>query len=335
MKIRAILNICVIAAGIAAASSCKKLPDGFLSPIVRYEEDPIIIQRGRVKVSSALNFDGSSKPATVKLLHIYDAKTGVNVDEIFNKKYPLKVWKGLYDPKTDTTLELIAAKQETQELSPIIVNPFSGQLEANFTTINLPVGEYEFDLEITNAAGRNVYNKIGRFNIVDAKPYEAHPEIGTPYNRMIVVGNEAQGTNLLNPIVTITRVADEPNVVAVKFVDKNGVAFNPSAGEIQRRPNTGNNPTPPFLQTLQDYSLKTTLFNDRMEFSYGVTPFPLASLGNGFNIYYRIPTQYFSHDNQVAYPDGKYSANPRFVFRGYVPGKYEINFKFVDLVRKP
>ncbi|ULQ55500.1 hypothetical protein KJS94_12685 [Flavihumibacter rivuli] len=320
--------------GCLGLTGCKKLPDGFLSPIIRYEEDPIIIQKGRVKVSSALNYDGSTKPANVKLVHVYNRETGAIVDSLFMKEYTIKGWTGLYDPKTDTTLELIAAKQADMVVTPIRINPVSGQLEANFTTIYLPTGKYEFDLEISNGAGTSLYERIGKFDLVDAKPYEAHPEIGTPYNRMIRVGNESSGTNLFNVNVVIKRIADAPNKVIVKFIDKKGAIFNPKAGEIQRRPNTGNNPTPPYLQTLQDYSLKTELFDDRMEFSYGVVPFPLSSLGNGFNIYYRIPTQYFSHDNQATYPDGSFSANPRFVFRAFVPGSYEILFSFPDVTRK-
>ncbi len=317
-----------------AVNSCKKIPDGFLSPLVRYEEDPIIIQKGRVKVSSALNFDGSTKPAKIKMVHIYDKATGKTVDDIFLKTYSIKIWKALYDSKTDTTLELIAAKQTDTLMTPIVINEVSGQVEANFTTINVPVGDYEFDLEITNGAGTHLYPKIGQLQIVDAKPYEANPEIGTPYIRMIKVGNESVGTSIFSPIVTIDRIAETPNKIIVKIVDKNGIPFNPKAGEIIRRPNTGNNPIPPYLQTLQDYSLKTEIFDDRMEFSYGVLPFPLQSLGNGYNIYYRIPTQYFSHDDQLKYPDGQYSANPRFVFRAYVPGTYTITYHATDLTHK-
>ncbi|GAB2672894.1 hypothetical protein GCM10027036_27900 [Flavihumibacter cheonanensis] len=334
MKKLTYLYMLLLLSGVLANTGCKKLDDGFLSPIIRYEEDPIIIQRGRVKVSSALNFDGSSRPVTVKLLHVYNRVTGALMDSVFSKQYEIKGWTGLYDPKSDTTLELIGAKQKDMQVNPIVVNPVSGQLEANFTTIYLPLGQYEFDLEISNAGGTKVYEKIGKFDLVDAKPYEAHPEIGTPYNRMIKVGDENTGSNLLNPEVTIKRTADAPNKVVVRFMDKNGVTFNPKANEIQRRPYPGNNPPQPFLQTMQDYSLATDLYDDRMEFSYGVVPFPLSSLGNGFNYYYRIPANLFTHDNQTSFPDGTYSANPRFVFRAFVPGTYEVEFKLIDLIKK-
>ncbi|MCA0396290.1 MAG: DUF5007 domain-containing protein [Bacteroidetes bacterium] len=320
----------LVAAGLGA---CKKLDNGFISPTIRYEEDPVIIQKGRVKVSSALNLDGSSKPVSVKVLHFYDDATGAVVDDLFNTTYTIKGWTGLYDPKTDTTLELIAAKQTDMDVTPISINPVSGQVEGNYTSLHLPAGLYSFDLEITNGAGTKTYPKIGHIELVDGKPYEANPELGTPYTRMIKVGNESVGASIFSPSVSIQRVAETPNIVVLKFVDKNGVPFNPAKGEIQRRPN-GSSVTQPWLQTLQDYSLKTDVYDDRFEFTYGVVPYPFISQGNGFNVYYRIPSQYFSHDNQTSYPDGTYSANPRLVFRAFVPGKYEIVFKATDLTHR-
>ena len=68
-----------------------------------------------------------------------------------------------------------------------------------------------------------------------------------------------------------------------------------------------------------------------MLFQYALTPFPFISLGNGFNLYYRIPTQFFSVDG---YPDGEWSANPRLPFRLWIPGTYEITMQFPDLTHK-
>ena len=78
MKSTYILKTLLAIACVVALGACKKLPDGFLSPIIRYEEDPILIAKGRVYVSSALNFDGSGKPAKIKLLHpVLDRKSVV------------------------------------------------------------------------------------------------------------------------------------------------------------------------------------------------------------------------------------------------------------------
>lgn len=312
-------------------ASCKKLPDGFLSPTIRYEETPFLIQKGRVSLTSGLNYDGSSIPATVQLLHVYD-ESGKNVDEIFFKRYTIKGWIAAYDPAADTSLELIEAKQKIMEVTPITVNASSGQIEANYHTINIPTGVYSFDLQISNGAGSRVYNKIGKMQFLDAA-YADNAD-AVPYGRMFKVGEESVSAFAAVPIVTIERLADEPNIVVMKMVDKNDKPFNPANNEIIPRIYPGLNPPRPYLQTLQDYSLKSTVYSDRVEFTYGTLPFPLISKGNGFNIYYRIPTQFFSADDQVKFPDDKWTLNPRFGFRAYVQGKYQLTIKFTDMTHR-
>ncbi|HMR82965.1 MAG TPA: DUF5007 domain-containing protein [Niabella sp.] len=329
------ITVLLLAGALALLQGCKKLPDGFISPIIRYEEDPILIQKGRVKISSALNFDGSSRPATVTLLHIYDKATGKNVDELFSKQMQLSIWTGYYIPSIDTTLAMVNAKKKDTLVPPIVINQYSGQLEANVGTADLPSGDYTFDLEIKNGAGTRTYPKIGNFTLIDAPAYES-PD--APYIRMSKVGDESTGAaNLTGASELEIKVdyagATTPNKIILKVVDKNDIPFNPTSGEVARRPNTGLNPVPPFLQTLQDYSFKTTLFNDRMEFDYVTTPFPLASLGNGYNIYYRIPAQYLKYSDQVKYPAGQWNANPRFSFRAYRPGTFTITFKMLKFTR--
>jgi hypothetical protein len=107
-----------------------------------------------------------------------------------------------------------------------------------------------------------------------------------------------------NPFVeyTITRFADTPNVFIYKLMDKNGVVFNPKAGEIAKRPNAGLNPNPPFLQNLQDYAPDTYSATDTaMVLKYPLVPFPIASLGNGYNMYYCIPSQYVKIDSTTSW----------------------------------
>src|SRR6185312_11814269 len=161
-----------------------------------------------------------------------------------------------------------------------------GQILANYGALKLPAGEYQFDLEIKNETGTRVYPKIGDFILKDTTTYDAVPALGTQYDRLFKVGNESVTKLAGVPTLTITRVADTPNTVTVQFLDKNGVYFNPKNGEVQRRPNTGLNPNPPYLQTLQDYSISYTVTDNAMIFKFPFTPFPLNSLGNGYNIYY-------------------------------------------------
>ena len=47
MKFSSIIKLFFIVVTLVELSvGCKKLPDGFLSPYIRYEESPIVIQRG-------------------------------------------------------------------------------------------------------------------------------------------------------------------------------------------------------------------------------------------------------------------------------------------------
>lgn len=329
------IKICLLMAALVFTySSCKKLPNGFLSPLVRYEEDPIIIEKGRTKVSLALNFDGSSKPSKIKLVHVYDKATGKIVDDIFFKMYKIKVWKALFDPKTDTSAALVDAKLMEIEIPPIVINEVSGQVEANLNTAFIPAGDYEFDLQISNSAGTMLYPKIGQLQIVDALPYEAAPTLGSPNNRMIKVGDENDIILAQVPIVTIKRIGDAPLKVTLRFVDKNGMPFNPLAGEILHRPYAGNNPIPPFWQSLEEYAYQIVKYNDRMELFYAAAPFPLDTRGPGYNFYYRIPALSFVMDDQVKFPYGDRSSNPRFVLKIYMAGEYEVEVKMPDMVHK-
>lgn len=312
----------------AITIACKKVPDGFLSPNIRYEEIPILVPQGIVKVSTALTLDGSAMPIKVKLLHVYDRATGKNVDDIFAKKYSIKVWTGLYDPKIDNTIEKINAKRKDSLVLPISINEFSGQLEANIATLNIPLGQYEFDLEVSNSAGSRVYPKIGRFNLNPAAPYEIP---GTGRQQAFKVGAETTIKELVPTVISVKKLSETPDKVIVRIIDKNGTPFNAANGELARRPNAGN--APGFLQTMDLYSLTATNYADRMEFTYGTVPFPLASLGNGFNYYYRIPTQ-FVHFDDPTLPDGQYTCNVRFPFRIYVPGTYEVTVTVPGVTRR-
>ena len=308
--------------------ACKKVADGFLSPNIRYEEMPILVPQGIVKVSTALTLDGSAMPVKVKLLHVYDRTTGKNVDDLFNKQYPIKVWTGLYDPKIDNTLEKINAKRKDSLVNPISINPASGQLEANIATLNLPVGKYEFDLEVSNSAGTKTFPKIGRFDLNAAAPYEI-PAAGSQV--ALKVGAENISKVLSPTLISVVKLAEAPDKVIVRMVDKNGVPFNAAAGEIGRRPLSGT--AVGFLQTMDLYSLSVTNFADRMEFVYGTVPFPLASLGNGFNYYYRIPSKYVHFDDPTL-PDDQYSCNARFSFRAFIPGTYEVTVKIPGVTHR-
>lgn len=349
--------------------SCTKYGNGFLSPTVQYAVNEFSIIRGRIATSYSLITDGSSVPMHVKWVHIYDASGNI-VDSIFNKKYPVAIWKAAYDPATDKDYASIIAKRSVTELTPITVNESNGTIEANSGTIYLPVGSYTMDLEVSNAAGSQVLKNIMKINIVDGKTIEISPETGNFSLSLLKAGTasgagSAGGNNngVLfngpnNPFVqySVTRFADTPNVFIYKIVDKNGVAFNPKNGEIAKRPNSGLNPNPPFLQNLQDYAPDTYLATDTaLTLKYPLVPFPIASLGNGYNMYYRIPSQFVVIDSTTSWTSNiagnfyKGSTDPHykgtytldkfdFAFRTpmriFVPGAYYLNVKLLNATHR-
>ncbi|MHA4808858.1 hypothetical protein ACX0G9_12160 [Flavitalea flava] len=307
-------------------SSCKKYAQGFLGPYAQYPKTNYSVPRGQLYTSDALNPDGSSGPLTIKLLHAYD-DSGNMVDSLFTKTYPVVTWTSAFDFLTDSTDALIAAKQKVVQMPAIIVNSANGAIEGNSASLYFPMGTYTFDLQLSNNSGTEVLKKIVSITVEDQAPYQA--TVG--YNRLFLVGNESSYISGATPIMDINWVPDTSNEVILKIVDKNGMAFNPLAGEIRKRPNKGVNPIPPFLQTLEDYTKNYSYTDTTMIFRFFALPFPFSTLGNGFNLYYRIPTQFIHIDGTA---DDSRSANPRISLQVFQLGKYAVTIMLPDIVHR-
>jgi len=334
--------------------SCTKYGDGFLSPNVVYAVNQFTITKGRVATSYSLTTDGSSVPMHVRWVHVYDA-TGKIVDSMFSKKYTVPVWTAAYNPLTDTNYAKIIAKRSTAQMPPLVVNESNGTIEANSGTIYLPTGTYSMDLEVSNGAGSQILKNIIQIKLVDGKTVEIDPEQGA-FSLSFLIANTANGAGALggnnagvmfnganNPFVqyTLTRFADTPNIFIYKVMDRNGVVFNPKAGEIAKRPNTGLNPNPPFLQNLQDYAPDTyTATDTAMTLKYPLVPFPIVTLGNGFNMYYRIPTQFVAIDSTTLWSTNTagnfYQGTADSHYRGvYELGKFDFAFRTPMRIQVP
>jgi len=353
--------VIVLALGSLTIAGCTKYGNGFLSPSVQYAVNQFSIIRGRTATSYSLITDGSSIPMQIKWTHIYDS-TGNIVDSLFSKTYPVSIWTAAYDPLADTSYASIIEKQSIENLQPLVVNVSNGTIEANNGTLYLPLGNYKMDLKVTNQAGSETLNSIMQIDIVDGKPLEMAPEQGAFSNSLALAGNAAAAKTLFNGAnnpfdsFTVIRYADTPNVLVLKVTDRFGVPFNFQTGDITKRPNTGLNPTPPFLQNLQDYAPDTYQTTDTsISIKYPLVPFPIASLGNGFNMYYNIPTAGVTIDSTTAwtsntagvyysgpsdshyagvYPDGKYNFYVRIPMRIQVPGYYEIIVKILNVTHR-
>jgi hypothetical protein len=350
-------------------NSCTKYQNGFLSPYVEYAVNEFSITRGRVSASYSLITDGSDIPMHVKWLHFYDS-TGKIVDDLFTKKYQVTIWTAAYDPNTDKTFAAITAKRALDSLPPLVVNESNGTISANSGSLYLPLGTYSMDLEVSNSAGTQVLKNIMKIHVVDGKSLEMDPEQGAFSNSLLNAGAASgagalggpnggvfyNGSNNPYDLNTVTRFADTPNIFILKITDRNGVPFNPRNGEVAKRPNSGLNPNPPFLQNLQDYAPDTFEATDTaLILRYPLVPFPIASLGNGFNMYYRIPSQYVRIDSTTSwsgngtasfytgasdphylgvYTDGRFDYSLRVPMRIQVPGAYEVVVKILNATHK-
>lgn len=352
----------ILTLGGLAIAACTKYEKGFLSPNVQYAVDEFSITRGRIATSYSLVTDGSSFPLQIQWTHIYDSAGNI-VDSLFTKTYPVGVWTASYDPTTDTSYAEIMAKRTVQNLTPLTVNATSGTIEANSGTLYLPLGIYKMDLRVSNTAGSETLDTIMKIDIVDGKPLETSPEQGAFSNSLALAGNAAAALTIFNgsnnpfDSVVVTRYADTPNVLILKVTDKNGVPFDFKKGEITKRPNTGLNPTPPYLQNLQDYAPDTYQVSDTaISIEYPLVPFPIASLGNGYNMYYNILAPYVEIDSTSSwtsntnpllfyqgtmdshylgtYGAGRYNAYIRIPMRIQVPGAYEINLKILNTTHR-
>ncbi len=332
--------ICLIVAALCF-NACKKVKEGFLSDYLRYSSNPLRVNAGSFYLSQGLIPDASTPPFKVTLLNVRSKATGKRAEEFFTQ-YSVDIWKLPYDPRTDTTLALINAKRSTVKKTPFEINPVSGQMVFNEATNNIPPGEYLLDLEVENPNGAKTYTGICTIILSPQVEYEY---INAPYALAVEANSEtavrfaydadwidAATGRSTTAWLKIRRIADSPNQVALKFVDKNGALIAPS--EYKLRP-SGNS----YLKTLATFAYKTTVTDTAVLYDYATTPFPALywdSQSNGINCYYRINANNIaSIDTATAglwnppndLPYGTWSKRPvklnvRFNTRINRPGKY-------------
>lgn len=309
------------------ATACEKIEEGFMSDLVRYKDKLILCKRGMPLVKSApIEADGSTPPYTFKMINLRTTD-GKAAPPEFDTEYDLVVFKdGLaFNPETDTTIELLNKKRETQKIKPMIFNEKSGQIVFNRGSVNLPIGEYDFDVEMTNVRGTKVFPAIGQIHVMD--PYNED------YFNLISswAGSATPAevfTDMKTPTVTCTRVSGDGARVILKIVDKNGVPFNPAAGEVIKRGDR------PMFETYARFN-PVIVTDTALICDFEVAPFPMAKYITpatdwGYLMYYRIPAPFVKVDNKTAQTE---SANPRFEFRVMMEGTYIVEVKMMDALR--
>ncbi|WP_295117883.1 DUF5007 domain-containing protein [uncultured Chitinophaga sp.] len=323
-----IVSIAILGAVVAG---CEKVTPGFLSSQMRYKDTAVYCKRGfTLAQSERVNADESTPPITFKLMNLTDDATGKPAPAEFFNDYDVVVFKeGMsFNPETDTTLAALNTKRETQKLKPMYFNEVSGQFTFNKASVNLPLGSYSFDMEVSNVAGKKTFEKFSKIKVVDPTTDDIFQVNATA----AAVFSDATGASvgIRNPVLNITKLSGDGARLILKVSDKNGKAFNPKNGEVIRR---GDRPV------FENYArFNPVIFTDTaMICDFEVAPFPLASYidNTGYNwgglMYYRIPSQFVTVDG---YPQGGYSLNPRWDFKVKLEGTYLLEIVCSDAVHK-
>lgn len=317
--------LCFIVLGLIL-SSCSKITEGFLSDTIRYRDSVIYCKRGMtLTLSDRINADGSTPPFEFKMLNLRNKVTGQPAPEEFMKEYEIEVFKeGMtFNAATDTTVALLKAKRELKKVKPMEFNAISGQISFNRASANLPLGVYTFDLEAKNRWGTKIYKSFAEIHVIE-------PFLNDVFELTYASLTGSNASETFTPAynsnikVTCKKISDEGARIVLKIVDKNGHAWDPSAGQVIKR---GDRPT--FESHVRFNPIEKT--STGMICDYEVAPFPLTRFNDGktdwvYNIYYRIPMRFAAMDGHP-----NHNINPVFGFRVLMEGTFEVEVKLMNV----
>lgn len=311
--------------------ACEKPEIGYLSDNIFYNNSIYYVERGKTTYSSPIVANGSSSPLNVELIKVKDAE-GKDVTAIFKELKTIKVYS---QPVTylDSTMALLNARFKDSIIQPFKISPIGGRMEFTPATSFLPRGNYTIDVKVNNVKGEKIIEdaaKIVLTNSTGISHLAAFKRV-----RDYSVGSTLNNTDDENITIDVNFVPgkQEDTKCIYKFVDKNGVFFNPKAGEITRWL-----PTWPSVDDWNPYFptvLTETAIEQQMPGLFGFT-FPYFNTavvqgeswdqGGDALSYLKIPKGYLKEYNvniQVA-----------FAFRFYTQGTYTITVHLHKLTRK-
>ena len=308
---------------VASVAACVKAPHGFLSSQIRYRDSPIPIPQGYVVQTSAVDNDGSSAPVSYKLLDIRDAVTHKHADSLY-KNRPRYVFLSQFYPDIDTTLALLNSIRKIVNTPAFEFNEHTGGFTFYNSSINVPLGKYEFDISATNQNGTKTYKNIGILNLVEGDV----AEIDAGGSAWFQDNSSANG-DTGNPPVTVQKLSPKGTLAILKIVDENGVPFNPKNNEYITRGDRSD------FTTFAKFH-PVIVSDTSLTCNFEITPFPYQGAAQGFTIYYRIPSKFAKFDAGWTPTSARiYSANPRFTVRLFQEGTYLITVKVPHVTRDP
>lgn len=293
--------ICAASVIALISYACSKKPqEGFLGNRFFYLANPFVGIKGRVTTSTPLQADGSTQPITVKLLSVRN-RAG-QVTDVLSKEYEIPIYKGEVTP-LDSTPQLLAVKLGTAMYRPFNVNPLGGRLELTPATALVDTGTYDFDIEVSNVRGSRVVNNIAQVRITPSVSSQLIRQFANTSAPNQETAFTTQGTFS----TTIERRAG-PNQIIIRFLDRNGVAFNPRTGQVLPRVGTTAAPRFVFKQFAPYFP---EVVNDTAfiyQYPEKTPTFPLYALNNAYLSSYRIPAEFNTLNQNI---------NPEFAFRLY------------------
>ena len=301
-------------------AGCLKPEKGFLSDNIYYLPNPFVATQGAVTNSKPLQTDGSTDPISVKLLAVRNKITGAVADQLLQEK-EIQVFTGTVT-SADNTIELLNKKLAKKMVKPLNISPIGGRIEISQASEFVDTGRYELDIEVSNVRGKRVLNNVVEIRLVSKKHYDLISSANTTSlpNDETTFTTESGGLP-----VTITYLPSGPNKIILKFVDKNGLPFNPNAGQVIRRGDR-----PHFADLDPYYPEEKT--DTALVFPYPAVPFPMftnldkyGASYNSYLSYYRIP--YTANDRNLNY-------NPTVAFRVYSFGTWIISCKILTAAKK-
>lgn len=325
MKRLSLLFLAAVLLG--SGMSCSEIEEGFLSDGIRYKDNVISCKRGvTLSMSDRIDVDGSTPPYEFRMLNLREKTTGEPAPAEFFTEYEILVFKEgmVFNAETDTTLDLLNQKRELVKRTPMIFNGVSGQLIFNKASVNLPLGEYAFDIEMTNVHGTKLFEDLAQVNVMDPTIEDMFE---VTYQAATGSDSSETFTAINAPRLSCTKISNEGARVILKITDKNGIPWNPAEGEVIKRGDR------PMFETHARFNpvieTDTALICD-----FEVAPFPLTAYidQNGtdwsYLIYYRIPKAYAQIDGL---PNN--NVNPVFGFRLFMEGTYVVEVRLTDVVR--
>jgi|EP00611_Tribonema_gayanum_P003179 hypothetical protein len=281
--------------------ACSKKPsEGFLGRTFFYLSNPFIGAKGRIVTSAPIQADGSTNPLYVKLLQVRN-RAG-QVTDALTKEYEIPIYKGEVTPQ-DSTPQLLAAKLGTAMYKPFNINSIGGRLELTPASAMVDTGLYTFDIEVSNIRGSKTINSVAKVQLTPAVP----SQLVRQFANSSAVGQETVFTTQTNFTTTLERRTG-PNQIIIRFLDQNGVAFNPKQGQVLPREGTATAPRYVFKQFAPYYP---EVINDTAfiyQYPEKTPTFPLYLLNNAYLSSYRIPAAFNTLNQNI---------NPEFAFRLY------------------